>query len=456
MKFIDKDLKAVQEARVLMEEAAEAKKTLALFEQKKLDRIAACMMDALELKLEQLAEEAVRETGYGDAKDQLLQAKLLIKKMRKTLEPMKCVGVLSTDEAQGVLEIGVPMGVIAAAAPAVSPVAAVLSAAVCAVKSGNAIVFAPHPRAVKTTVRTVHILEEAALEAGLVRGALSCSETAAKEGAIELLSHPETNLILNMGERPLLEACSRTGCPVLYGGIAPGPVFIEKTADISRAAACITDSRGFNCGTGAGSEQYVVADRQIAAQVKEELIRHGAYFMTETEQKQLTAFLGLEKGTGLPDKEFIGKTAAWLAQKAGFAVPEHTKVLVSEQSYITDFNPYAKGLLCPVLAFYIEEDWIHACEKCIELLVGESRGNTLTIHSQDPEVIRQFALKKPVGRVLINTPAVWGAMGVTTDLFPTVILGSVTSKEGITAENVSPLHMIYRRKAAFGIHGLCS
>ena len=431
MKFIDKDLKAVQEARVLMEEAAEAKKTLALFEQKKLDRIAACMMDALELKLEQLTEEAVRETGYGDAKDQLLQAKLLIKKMRKTLEPMKCVGVLSTDEAQGVLEIGVPMGVIAAAAPAVSPVAAVLSAAVCAVKSGNAIVFAPHPRAVKTTVRTVHILEEAALEAGLVRGALSCSETAAKEGAIELLSHPETNLILNMGERPLLEACSRTGCPVLYGGIAPGPVFIEKTADISRAAACITDSRGFNCGTGAGSEQYVVADRQIAAQVKEELIRHGAYFMTETEQKQL-------------------------AQKAGFAVPEHTKVLVSEQSYITDFNPYAKGLLCPVLAFYIEEDWIHACEKCIELLVGESRGNTLTIHSQDPEVIRQFALKKPVGRVLINTPAVWGAMGVTTDLFPTVILGSVTSKEGITAENVSPLHMIYRRKAAFGIHGLCS
>ena len=100
MKFIDKDLKAVQEARVLMEEAAEAKKTLALFEQKKLDRIAACMMDALELKLEQLTEEAVRETGYGDAKDQLLQAKLLIKKMRKTLEPMKCVGVLSTDEAQ--------------------------------------------------------------------------------------------------------------------------------------------------------------------------------------------------------------------------------------------------------------------------------------------------------------------------------------------------------------------
>ena len=101
-----------------------------------------------------------------------------------------------------------------------------------------------------------------------------------------------------MGERSLLEACSRTGCPVLYGGIAPGPVFIEKTADISRAAACITDSRGFNCGTGAGSEQYVVADRQIAAQVKEELIRHGAYFMTEIEQKTADCVSGTGKRNG--------------------------------------------------------------------------------------------------------------------------------------------------------------
>ena len=112
---------------------------------------------------------------------------------------MKCVGVLSTDEAQGVLEIGVPMGVIAAAAPAVSPVAAVPERCRMRGKIRKRHCFAPHPRAVKTTVRTVHILEEAALEAGLVRGALSCSETAAKEGAIELLSHPETNLIPEYG-----------------------------------------------------------------------------------------------------------------------------------------------------------------------------------------------------------------------------------------------------------------
>lgn len=453
MKFMDKDLKAVQEVRVLMEEAAEAKKTLALFEQSKLNRITESMLDAAEQKLKLLTEEAVLETGYGDPEDQLYQAKILIKRLKETLGNMKCVGILESEPDSGMLEIGVPMGVIAAIAPAVSPVSAVICAAACAVKAGNAIVFTPHPRAVKTTVQTVRVLEEGAMGAGLISGALSCAETAAKEGALEMIARPETAMILNMGEPKLLEACNASGCPVLYGGITPGPAFIEKTADIAKAAADIIASRSFNCGTGAGSEQYVVADRQIALKVKEELIHRGAYFMTEKEQEQLTALLGLTALNGNGDREYIGKTASWLAAKAGFSVPEGTKILVSEQSYITDFNPYAKGLMCPVLVFYIEEDWIHACEKCIELLVGESRGNTLTIHSRDPEVIRQFVLKKPVGRVLINTPAVWGAMGVTTNLFPTVVLGSVTSKEGITSENVSPLHMIYKRKAAFGIHG---
>ncbi len=452
MKFMDKDLKAVQEARILMEEAAEAKKTLALFEQDKLDRIAVHMLESVEPKLGQLTEEAVRETGCGNPADQLQQARFLVRRLKEHLADMRCIGVLNRDLDGGTLEIGVPMGVIAAIAPAVSPVAAVICAAVSAVKAGNAIVIAPHPRAVRTTAHTVRILADAAVEAGLAQGALSCAETAAKEGALQMITHPDASLILNIGEPRLLKACSASGCPVLYGGIAPGPVFIEKTADVRKAAADIVSSRSFNWGTGAGSEQYVVAEHEIAEKAKAELIRCGAYFMSEEEQRRLTILLGLDGACA--DRAYMGKSASWLAEKAGFSVPDGTKVLVSEQSYITDHNPYAKGLLCPVMVLYIEKDWVHACEKCMELLMGECHGNTLSIHSCDPDVIRQFALKKPVGRVLVNTPAVWGAMGITTDLFPTVILGSMTSKEGITAENISPLHMIYRRKAAFGIHGV--
>ena len=128
--------------------------------------------------------------------------------------------------------------------------------------------------------------------------------------------------------------------------------------------------------------------------------------------------------------------------------------MVSQQKYITEFNPYAGALLCPVLVFYIENDWMHACEKCMELLVNESSGHTLVIHSRDEDVIRQFMLKKPVGRVLINTPASFGAMGATTNLFPSMTLGGLTAGLGITSDNVSPMNLVYIRSAAWGVRGI--
>lgn len=127
------------------------------------------------------------------------------------------------------------------------------------------------------------------------------------------------------------------------------------------------------------------------------------------------------------------------------------KVLISEQRYVSDNNPYSKEKLCPVLAYYIEDDWMHACEKCIELLLSERNGHTLVIHSNDEDVIRQFALKKPVGRVLVNTPAVFGSMGATTNLFPAMTLGSGSAGEGMTSDNVSPMNLIYVRKVGYGV-----
>ncbi len=450
MKFVDRDLMAVQEARVLMEEAGEARTALGGWEQEKLDQVVCAMMQACSERAQMLVQMAVRETGYGNVSDQMSICRFLISSLKKSLEKMQCVGILESCETEGILEIGVPLGVIAAAVPAISPVSSVLFAAVIAAKSGNAVVFAPHPRAVETTKKTVQILREAALLAGFPDGAISCMETAAKEGALELFSHSQTSMILNMGEEGLYRK-TPAGKPVIYGGIVPSPVFIERSADVRKAAAEIVAGRSFNGGTVSGSEQYVVADSRIAKAAKQEMIACGAYFMNEEEEKKLVCLLGIGEKQRCAEKEYIGKGAEWLAAKAGFSVPEGTKVLVSEQTYITDFNPYAGALLCPVMVFYIESDWIHACEKCMELLMGETHGNTLAIHSTDAEVIRQFALKKPVGRVLVNTSSSAGAMGATTNLFPSAVLGSLSAGMGITAENVSPMNLIYRRKAAFGV-----
>lgn len=447
MRFVDKDLLSVQEARILMENAGEARNALSLFPQEKLDRILESMLAAAEGHLKELAGQSREETGYGSSQDKYRKNRMIWEQMSCRLKDMRCVGLVEENTEEGTAKIGVPMGTIVALIPATSPVSTTLYIASIAVKSGNAVVFAPHPRAERTVQKTVKLLAEAACAAGLPEGGIACPDTVTKEGTIQMMAHSETTLIINTGVPQLLDAPGTGNKPLICGGIGPSPVFIERTADVSRAVKDIIDSRSFDCGTSAGAEQYVVADYQIADEVKKEMIRMGAYFMDEKEEGLLMGLLC--PGQKEKDPEYMGKPAVWLAERAGFTVPGNTRVLVSQQQYISDFNPYAKALLCPVLVFYIEKDWMFACEKCIELL--ESCGHTLAIHSRDEEVIRQFMLKKPVGRILINTPAAFGAMGITTNLFPAMTLGGLTAGLGITSDNVSPMNLVYLRSAARGV-----
>lgn len=449
MKFVDKDLLAVQEARIRMEEAKEAAHKLVLAEQKKLDQILLNMIEAIKPHLEELSRMAVLENGYGSWKDQYDQSCLLIEHLQNALNGRTCIGILNQDSVKKTMEIGVPFGVIAVICPAVNPVVSVINMVILAVKTGNAVILVPHARSVRTTVHTAEILNKAAMEASLPEGAISWIQTAAPEAVQELAESPMINLMIAVGVPEVLNQVRMADKPVICGGITPSPVFIERTADVAKAAKDIVSSRSFDNGTMAASEQYLVADAQIAEEARKELIRNGAWFMSEDEEKKLIELLGIRYGA--VDAECIGKSACWLAGKAGFSVPETTKVLVSSQPYISELNPYAKALLCPVIAFYIEDDWVHACEKCMKLLVEESCGNTLTIHSRDEEVIRQFAWKKPVGRILINTPATIGAMGITTNLFPSVILGSASAGQGMVSDNLNPMHLVYVRKAAYGV-----
>jgi len=147
----------------------------------------------------------------------------------------------------------------------------------------------------------------------------------------------------------------------------------------------------------------------------------------------------------------IGLPARILAQRARIPVPEDVTVLIAERKFVSDTDPYAREMHSPVLSYYVEDDWMHACEKCIELLLRERNAHTLVIHSNDEAVIRQFALKKPVARLLVNTPATLGGMGATTNLFPAMTLGSGSAGYGITSDNVSPLDLIYTRKVGYGV-----
>jgi acetaldehyde dehydrogenase (acetylating) len=449
MNIIDNDLLSIQESRILVENARDAQKLLATFPQKKLDEIVERMAEEIGKHSRELAAMSQDETDYGKWQDKYIKNQFICKYLPAKLREMHCVGIIGENKENKTIDVGVPIGVIIALCPATSPVSTTIYNALIAIKSGNAIVFSPHPRAKKTIAKTLDIMIRAAEGYGLPVGALAYLHTVTFSGTIELMNHKATSLIMNTGVPGMLEVAYKSGKPVIYGGTGDGPAFIERTADIKQAVRDIVVSKAFDNGIAPAAEQSIVVDSCVASDVKYELQNNGAYFMTEKEAQKLGSLFYLSDGS--MDSEMVGKSAQTLAKRAGFHIPSDTKVLISEQKYVSKDNPYSKEKLCPVLAYYVEDDWMHACEKCIELLLSERHGHTLVIHSKDEEVIRQFALKKPVGRILVNTPASLGSMGITSNLFPALTLGSGSTGKGITSDNVSPMNLIYIRKVGYGV-----
>ncbi|MCQ4635141.1 aldehyde dehydrogenase family protein [Anaerovorax odorimutans] len=449
MNIIDYDLLSIQEARILAENAYEAQQTLATFPQEKLDEITERMAEEIAKHAKELAVMSSEETDYGIWQDKYIKNRFACEYLPAKLRGMRCVGIIDTDDEKKMMDVGVPVGVIASLVPATSPVSTTIYTALVGIKAGNAVIFSPHPRAKETIGKALDIMIKAAEGYGLPEGALTYLHTVTPAGTIELMNHRCTSLVMNTGVPGMLDEAYRSGKPVIYGGTGNGPAFIERTADIKQAVADIIASKTFDNGVVSAAEQSIVVDSCIAGEVKAELTAGGAYFMTEEEADRLGAMFYYPDGTA--NSELVGKSALELARRAGFTVPADTRVLISQQKYVSEKNPYSREKLCPVLAYYIEDDWMHACEKCIELLLSERHGHTLVIHSKDQEVIRQFALKKPVGRMLVNTPATFGSMGATTNLFPAMTLGSGSAGKGITSDNVSPMNLIYIRKVGYGV-----
>lgn len=452
MNRIDNDLLSVQEARILVENAREAQKVLAVFPQEKLDKIVGHMAEAAYKKAKELAMLSQEETGFGKWQDKFIKNVFASDYVYKKIKDMKVVGIINEDKENQTMDIGVPVGVIVALPPATSPVSTTIYKALIAIKSGNAIVFAAPPKAQKVVSKALDILIQAAEENGLPGGAIGYLKTLAMDGTVALMNHKDTSLILITGVPKMVQAAHTSGKPVIFGGPGNGPAFIERSADIKKAVADIVASRTFDNGIVSASEQSIVAEGCIADEVRQELKRHGGYFMTAEESEQLSKYFFLPDGSFNP--ESVGRTAVELAQQSGISVPENTTVLISEQKYVSFSNPYSREKLCPVLAFYVEKDWMYACEKCIELLVNEGRGHTLVIHSKNEHVIREFALKKPVSRVLVNTPSTLGGIGATTNLFPAFTLGCGAAGGTVTSDNITPMNLINLRKVGYGVRKL--
>lgn len=451
----DKDLISIQQARILAENASSAQKKLGTLPQEALDAIVEAMADAVEAEAKSLAIMSHEESASGVWQDKLHKNLFVCRNVRQSLRGMRCVGLLgdpAASKAKGLYEVGVPLGLIAALCPATSPVSTTVYKALLAIKSGNAIVFSPHPRVINTMRRVVGLMAAAGHAHGMPEGSLTCLDIVSPSGTEELMRHPLVSLIMVTGVLSMYPAARASGKALIYGaggGTGNGPAFIERSADISHAVEAILNSKAFDNGLAPSAEQCVIVDGNVEGQVRQAFMAKGGYFMSVAECDTLIRTLCCAEGW--LHRNMVGQSAATLAQRAGFSLPAGTRVLLAERKCVTGYDPYLHELLAPILSYYVEPDWMHACEKCLELLLQERQAQTLSIHSRDENVITQFALKKPVARLLVNTGAVFGAMGLTTNLLPALTQGSGVAGYGITSDNISPLNLIYRRTVGYGV-----
>jgi len=445
---IDKDLISRQQARDLAVKARDAQAVWAQASQEQVDRVVEAAVKAGAAAAQQLAEMAVAETQMGIVQDKTVKNLLATKILGEHIREMRTVGVIKEDQKKKVFEIAEPIGVIAGITPTTNPTSTVLYKAIIALKSRNAIVFSPHPRAVKCSWEAARIVHEAAVKAGAPEGIIGCIDTPTMEGTKELMTHPAVSFTLATGGTNLVRSAYSSGKPAI--GVGPGnvPAYIERTADVEKAVRYIILSKTFDNGTVCASEQHIVTERVIEAKVIDALKKHGGYFLNADEKKKIGDVV-FRNGAINPD--VVGQPALKIADMAGIKVPVDTKVLIANLSEVGPNEPLSGEKLCPVLGFYTVENWVEACELSIALLQYMGMGHTFAIHSQNESVVREFALKKPISRIVWNTPSTHGAVGITTGLAPALTLSCGTMGGSSTADNVTPYHLLNIKRLCLGI-----
>jgi acetaldehyde dehydrogenase (acetylating) len=448
LKLIYKDLASIQETRDLLKKATSAQKELAKMSQKEIDRICQAMKDAALENASALAKLANEETGYGVYEDKIIKNYFAAQAVYDSFKDMKTVGIVNEDEINKVYEVAVPVGVIAGLIPSTNPTSTAIYKALISIKARNAIVFAPHPSARKCIIETVEVMEKAALAAGLPEGCMGCIREITIEGTNELLTNESTSLILATGGEAMVKAAYSSGNPAIGVGPGNGPAFIEKSADFKHAVKQIIDSKTFDNGVICASEQSIIVENESAAAVMKELRDQGCYMLTEEEKQRLEKIMLTPKNTMNP--KIVGKKAVLIAEMANIKVPNDTRILIGKEDKVGSKHAFSREKLCPILALYVEDSFEDACHRALEILNNEGAGHTMIIHSKNEELIKEFALVKPVSRFLVNTPGALGGIGATTSIAPALTLGCGAVGGSATSDNITPLNLLNLRRVAYG------
>jgi acetaldehyde dehydrogenase (acetylating) len=360
---------------------------------------------------------------------------------------MKTVGVIARHEDRRVIEIAEPFGVVAAVVPSTNPTSTAIYKILIALKARCTIVLSPHPAAVKCITRVAEVMDEAARRAGAPAGSVNWMTTVTLEGTQELMKQRDVAVILATGGMGLVRAAYSAGKPAY--GVGPGnaPAFIERSANIKKAVHDIVTGKTFDNGVLCSTENAAVVDEPIAEEVKREFQVQGAYFMNAAEMEAVAK--GLVSPQRLPNPALVGKSALYIAEKCGITVPPETRILVAPLAGVGRDFPLSIEKLCPVLAYYVVKDWREGCERCKQILRYGGMGHTMSIHSQNDQVILEFGLHKPAFRIVVNSPTTHGSVGLSTGLDPAMTLGCGGYGGNITSDNISPRHLLNIKRVAY-------
>lgn len=453
MQLIDKDLLSMQEVRELVEAAKEAQQELARMDQAQVDRIVRAIADAGVRNARRLAQMANEDTGFGIVDDKVIKNIFASRGVYEHIKDMKTIGEISRDDAKRLRTIAVPVGVIAGLIPSTNPTSTALYKAEIAIKAGNAIVFSPHPTALRCILETVKVIRQAIAEAGGNENLVSCITIPTMEATDNLMRHRDVAMILATGGSAMVRAAYSSGTPAIGVGPGNGPAYLEKTCDLPLAVKRILDSKTFDNGTICASEQSIVVERRMEGAVTAELKAQGAYLLDDEEHRLLSKFILRPNGTMNP--AIVGKSVETVAKLAGLTrVPPTARVLVARETGVGPGYPYSNEKLGLILAYYVEDSEEAVLRRCVEILEWEGAGHTFAIHTEDADTAKRFAAAVPASRVLVNTPAALGGIGATTCLFPALTLGCGAVGGSSSSNNIGPLDLINIKRVAWGVKEL--
>lgn len=429
----------------------QARKAAALFTQftqEEVDQIIKPMVLAGLEHAQNLARLAVEESRIGLLEDKVIKNMVATEFAYNYVKDKRTVGVIREFPERNLVEIAEPIGAIFSLTPITNPTSTVLFKCIVAIKTRNAVIFSPHPKAWRCCAEAVRIMYEAAVKNGAPEGIFSCLESHTLEDNAYLMHHKDIGLIDATGGPGAVKAAYSSGKPALGVGAGNTPVYLEKSADLNTAIVDIIVSKTFDNGTICASEQTVVIDDEIYDEALSKFAELGAHICNEKETQLLSRTV-IDPKTGFMHPMAVGQKATDIARFIGLSVPSHTKLLVAPIRGVGREHPLSVEKLFPVLAVYRAHSTNEALRICVDVNHAGGLGHTAVIFSRNSETIRRYGEVINAGRVIVNSPGSIGALGgVYNDLVPTFSFGCGTGGGNSTTDNVNIYHYLNIKRLA--------